>query len=330
MKSVLITFLCLSIAPLPDAPAFRPREGAVVKRTHTMKGTRELQSLALKVGDDVRPVEGANLHIEQASRIVVKDEYEKCAPGRVTSLARSYLELERSRSERSTDPKGLEKKQDTEETCDLEGKTVRFTWNADEGAYGAKFAGDEAGELEELAGLECDMDYREFLPGEGVEVGAKWERDLADLKVYLKRPGGDLRFHGEKPTRALDERMRAAVWDAMKGKVELQLGPAFEEDGEARQKILFRGTDAVDTGVDAEGDEPGPSRLAMRDEQTFEGELVWDLAAGRARSIEWTTKGTLVLEISLPMQAKDGSDLTLVQSFTFDTEYAYEGSFALE
>lgn len=328
---VLLSLALVALLGQGEAPRFVPKEGVTVRRTLEMKGTRELTSLVLQIGDETQPADGAKRHVELSWRQVTKDEIGTCSADRVDVLTRTYEKLERHRLERAPGRDGQEQVVEIDETCDLEGRSVRFTWNADEDLYTRKFAGPEEGQAELLADLEADMDYREFLPEKGAEAGAKWERDFADVKVYFLRPGGDLPFHGETPTRALDRRMREAVWDATGGRVEFQLGTPREEEGRHLVAITFRGKNTAEAGLDADGDEPGPTRLELSADETFEGQLTWDLDAHRARSIEWNAKGRLVLEVSLPIQRKDSDEKgTLVQAYSFDTDYDYTGTFTRE
>lgn len=321
-----LALVTLALSPAPE-PRFTPVEGATIERTLEMKGTRELKSLVMKFGEQSEEIPDANMHVDLGWKFVVVDEFKKCQADHIDSLERTFETLEKKRSELSTDAKGAEKKRVLEEECDLEGKSVAFTWNAERKEYDVKFASEDGGDKELLAGLDLDMDYSGFLPETGAEVGAKWDVDFADLKGAMMRPGGDLPFHLEQAPRPMDLRMRDAVWDANKGTVSLELGAVVDEDGVQLQKILFKGTNTVSASVDAEDDEPGPSKLAVEDELTFEGTLVWDVKAGRARSIEWSSKGEMVLTVYLPAKGPDGEQGTIEQVFTFDTEYDYTGAF---
>ncbi|MBL8858244.1 MAG: hypothetical protein JNL28_07070 [Planctomycetes bacterium] len=321
-----LALVTLALSPASE-PRFTPIDGASIERTLEMKGTRELKSLVMKFGDQSEEVPDAKIHVDLGWKYVVVDEFKKCKADHIDALTRTFESLEKKRSELSTDAKGAEKKRAVEEECDLEGKSVDFKWNAERKEYDVKFAGEEAGDKELLTGLELDMDYRGFLPEAGAEVGAKWNVDFADLKGALMRPGGDLPFHLEQPPRPMDLRMRDAVWDANQGTVALELGAVTEADGAQLQKILFKGTNTVSASVDAEADEPGPTKLALEDELTIEGTLVWDVKAGRAHSLEWSSKGGMVLTVYLPAKGPDGEKATIEQVFTFDTEYDYTGTF---
>lgn len=323
-----IVLVALALRPVADAPRFVPKEGVVVKRTLEMKGGRDLTRLTMRAGDESQDIEGASLHIDSTWKHVVKDELQKCSKAAIQKVARTYELLEKTRTETSKDKSGEDKTTENPETCDLTGKTVVFTWDADKKEFGKKLEGD--GEEKLVEDLEADMDYRALLPEPDAEAGAKWEVDLADAKMALFRPGGDLPFQGEKEVRSMDKRLRGAAWDSTKGKVLLELGAATEEDGHKRVAIKFQGDLSTDAETEREGDEKGPAKLHVVDAQKFEGELVWDLDAGRAHSIEWSSKGEMTLTVSLPAKTKAGDDLTVEQIFTFDEEYTYTGTFKVQ
>ncbi|MDZ4772874.1 MAG: hypothetical protein SGI72_07030 [Planctomycetota bacterium] len=322
-----LAFVALT-ANVVDVPTFAPQEGLVLDRTLTMSGTRDLRAESMEVGDERQTNPDPFTHIEIAWKHVVVDEFVKCTEERVSKLKRTYETLEKSRTETRKDQAGAEKSNKVVETCALEGKSVLFVWDAEKNEYAKSFAGE--GDEELPADIEADMDYREFLPEKDAEIGAKWERDFADVKLYLLRPGGDLPFKSEVPPRPLDLRMRAAVWDATSGKVAFTWMPDTELDGKKLAKIHFKGTNKVEAVEDAKADEKGPSRLAVSDDQTFEGDLLWDTVANRAHSLEWSAKGTMVLKVSLPAKSPGGEDATVVQAFTFDTAYDYTASFEVQ
>ncbi len=311
-----------------DGLTFTPKEGQTVKRTVTMSGTRDLRAESMEVGDERQTNPDPFMHIDIAWKHVVVDEFEKCKGSRVLQLKRTYEALEKGRKETRKDKAGEEKKNEIAETCALEGQSVTFTWDAESKSYTKSL--EDGGDEELVSDLEADMDYREFLPEGEAVLGAKWERDFADLKLYFLRPGGDLPFKTETAPRALDLRMRKAVWDATEGKVEFAWLPETEKDGKKLAKIHFKGTNVVAAGEDAKADEKGPSRLEVKDEQTFEGDLLWDTAAARAHSIEWSAKGTMLLKVFLPAKSPTGEEATLVQAYTFDTAYDYTGSFEVQ
>lgn len=321
-----IVLVALALRPVADAPQFSPKEGTVVTRTFELKGTRELAKLTMRAGEKSQDIDGASMHIDMSWKYVTKDELEKCSKDSIQKLSRTYETLEKSRSETKKDQAGEDHKTDTSETCDLAGKTVLFAWDADKKEYTKKFDGE--GDAELLENLELDMDYTALLPAADAEAGAKWEVDFADAKLALLRPGGDMPFHSGKEPLPVEKKMRSADWDAKKGKVSLELGKTTEEDGHKLATIKFHGDITSDADAERDGEDKGPAKLRVEDNEKFEGELVWDLSAGRASSIEWNSKGAMTLTVSIAAQSKDGEDLMVEQVFTFDTDYTYTGKFA--
>jgi hypothetical protein len=326
--AILPLTLVAFLAATADAPTFVPKNRTVVKRTLEMKGTRDLSSEAIEVAGEHQTNPNPFRKVELSWKYAVTDNYDRCVNDKIERLKRTYDSLAKSRTEKAKDQKGAEVSKEVRETCDLEGKTVTFAWDDKKEIYTPSFEDD--GDKALLADLDLDMDYREFLPDPKAETGAKWEKDFADVKLNLLRPGGDLPFHSEVPARPMDMRMRAAVWDATKGKIEFELKPATGEGANRVAHIHFHGVNGADASTDAEANEEGPSKLELHDEQTFEGELVWDMDACRARSIEWSSKGTMVLKVSSPVKSKSGEEATLVRAFTFDTDYDYTGSFEVQ
>ena len=321
-----IVVVTLALNGVADAPAFMVKEGARIQRTIEMTGKRELSKVHIQAGEKSQDFPGGTLSLALSSKLVVTDEYDALTDGKIKKLTRSFDTLEKSRTESSQNAKDEKQTRDLPEKCDLDGKTVVFSWNADKKEYDVK-PKDEGVDAKLCADLDVDMDYRAFLPEADAAVGAKWEGDLADLKLALLRPGGDLPFHGEKEATTMDLRMRANVWDNTKGKVAFELKATREEDGKKIAPIAFSGTLAVDAETEREGDEKGPSKLHVHDTEKFEGELAWDLEAGRPVALKWSSSGEMALTISAPAKTKEGEDIVVDQTLTFDVEYEYTGAF---
>jgi hypothetical protein len=321
-----IVVVTLALNGVADAPAFKVKEGAHIQRTIEMIGKRELSKVHIQAGDKSQDFPGGSLSLALSSKMVVSDDYDSVASGKIKKLTRSYDTLEKSRTETSQNSKGEKQTRELPEKCDLDGKSVVFTWNAEKKAYDVK-PKDEGVDAKLCADLEVDMDYRSFLPEADAAVGAKWTGDFDELKAALLRPGGDLPFHGEKEASTMDLRMRATVWDKTKGKVEFELKATREEDGKKIAPIAFSGTLEVDAATDREGDEKGPSKLHVQDSEKFEGELDWDLDAGRPVALKWNSSGEMSLTITQPAKTKEGEELEVDQTLTFDVEYGYTGAF---
>lgn len=316
--------LFAAAALIVDAPRFAPKEGSSVKRTLTMKGTRDLKSVTMKAGGEEQTSSDAHLHFDISSKYVVVDEFTSVADFEVKKLTRTFESLTKNRTETSQEPKsGEEKHREIPETCELEGKSVVFTWNAAKEEYDVAFK-DGTRDEKLLGKLEMDMDYRGFLPKAGAEVGAKWTVDLAEIKGAMFHPSGELPFHGEKEMPALDRRMRDALWESTKGEMKLELQAARDEDGIKVAVITFKGSFDSDAGTEREEGEKGPAKMHAVDAQTFEGELLWNAAAGRPHALSWRSEGSLRLVVLIgKAKNKEGEEVEIEQTLLFDEEYAY-------
>ena len=95
---------------------------------------------------------------------------DRCAAvedGRVTKLVRTFEKLSEERDERIVEGEASEE-QTAEAHSELQGETVEFTWDADEGEYSAEFEGGE-GDSKLLEGLVAELDLCAFLPQGAVE-----------------------------------------------------------------------------------------------------------------------------------------------------------------
>ena len=127
--------------------------------------------------------------LEQETKIEVTDTYKASAGGRPTELLRTFDALSGdTRMEFSPNP-GVEMPEVTS-SSELEGKTVRFTWNEEEEAYDIAYSEGEGDEAL-LEDLEEDMDLRVFLPSSEVAEDATWEVELVRLETVMA-PGGNL------------------------------------------------------------------------------------------------------------------------------------------
>lgn len=324
---VLPVFL-LPMGRLGDEPHYKPKEGATVRRTFTSKSADDLKRVTLKLGEESHSTEDVDAHQKVAVEMVVRDEFVSVAGTRVKKLERTYEKLSKARTMSSKSEKG-ENAKTTDETCDLADATVVFAWDPSKKEYARSFKSGEH-DKELLKPLVWDMDYTAFLPDHAVEEGATWELDLADVRGALFQPGGDLDFHGEKPTPAVEKNLRAKVWDSISGKLTAKHAGKHEEDGHALLVIAFEGK--VEAGGEIEGDAEarGPEHLAAKMQSSLEGRIVWDLTAGRARSFACTEDGSYALIERGKVKTKSGEDAELERTLEFDSRTEYDMKIADE
>ena len=179
----------LAMRPVADELTFSPEEGSSLSKTFEL-------SLSLALDDAMLLVDGndmAEMVLSQEPGVdatftwSIDDTYEEMGDGRPTKLLRTFTEAGMEYD--TGDDSGSESMED------LEGKSIRFTWDDEEEGYIAEFADEEeAGDEDVLNGLGEDMDLRALLPGDGVSVGDTWEVDLV----------GDVLMPGMDLTSAMD------------------------------------------------------------------------------------------------------------------------------
>jgi hypothetical protein len=196
----------------------------------------------------------------------------------------------------------------------LTGKSVRFTWNEEDGRYDLAWVGEE-GEDEDLEGWAEDMDLRALLPGKETAVGGEWTVEGFALWRALV-PGLDLDVFFDAMI-AEDEEVPEVV------RVELK---RLFEGSEAR--CTFVGSRSEDSADVAEititarieqtatfdpsvfGEELRSEDVEMEDveislELELEGSLLWDLAAGHFASFGYEVEALLEGQMAGRIPAMD-------------------------
>jgi hypothetical protein len=195
MRPLLPAFgiaILFSSARSGDEITFHPAEGSTVRRTVSVNGDFQLDDFNIVVdGQDMgQMLGGFGMAIEQYTHVVVEDVFHAMGDGRPNRLERTFETIESTMGMTMSGP--VSQSQDTESSSELEGETVLFTWNEDEGDYDVAFDGGE-GDPDLLDDLHEDMDVRALLPDGETAVDESWEVELTDLGG-LMQPGGNLHY----------------------------------------------------------------------------------------------------------------------------------------
>src|SRR6185295_8104953 len=142
LKLSLGTALALaSFASGPDKVRYAPEKGLKVTRTCVTSGEFELESASVTVDGEERPAaEKPSGSVSSEEKIVVSDELVAVVSGRPEKLARTFDELHKQQTSSERRPDGEVVEQTQKLTCDLKGKRVVFTWNADDKRFDVQAA----------------------------------------------------------------------------------------------------------------------------------------------------------------------------------------------
>ncbi len=307
--------------------AFAPEDGTALTVVYVMTSESELVAVAIEIEGEEQEVpaieEGPRVSL--TNRIVVADDYEELEGDRPTLLRRRFDELSRTRTVSPPDGEEVEVRQ----ASDLEGHTVVFAWDEDEGEYEVT---DEDDELDEslLAGLREDMSLRTFLPEDEVEEGDSWEVDL-DAYANVMWPGGELGFRDEDADErdADREELSAGMRAALEGEVTATF-EGFEEVDGVRVAVIAIAVEATsEAAVDAELPDGREERRGYEIERSPEGRLLWNVEANRAHSLEMSGDASETVSTEGVLATQD-AEFSFVRRHFFEGTITYEASFTDE
>lgn len=329
VATALLAPVLLAFLPTADKVAFTAEEGLSVTRVFETKTAMTLDDMEMTMNGQPFPMEiEMDMNMNMSSTIAVTDEYGASAEGRPSRLTRSFDELtqltEISVENDMMPDGGMDNSIDAE--SQLEGKTVVFTWNADEEAFEKAYDGE--GEEDLLEGLEEDMDLRRLLPSEDVSEGDTWEIDVKVLRSVMS-PGGNLALlpdddamGGMEGMPGMDNmsNLNSMFEDLIEGEASGEYKGTREVDGVRCGVIQVKvdvsaSADMSDQVADAmEGlpDEMGEMSIDNMDMEVQvegEGTLLWDLAAGVPHSFELNGEMSMTLDMgfSISMGEQDMS-----------------------
>jgi hypothetical protein len=315
-----------------DGPRFAPAEGSSVRKRYTERTSLSLDSAEMRLGNQVIRPPALEFDVKVARELAVVDTYAALGKERPARLSRVFERIAGALEVSSQEEgRGREVAQAAYRSP-LTGLEVVFTWDEEQETYGVAFGQKvEDGDAELLEGLLEDADLRALLPEGDAKEGDEWALDPAALGALLS-PCGDLRWV-PVPGNAPDP--GALVIGHFYGVGEIGAGLA----GEAKARLLSLASGEavirVDLEVTAErnaygrmvelagelaGDgEDSVSFDEFRVTTTVDGTatLIWDLARGRARSLE------LKADVDAVLKAKTrGLNMQMVFELSGETTLA--------
>ena len=287
---------------------FDPAADSVALKT--FHSTMELEGGELEATMNGEPVPSEflptlELLIQSESSVTLRDRYVESSGGRPGVLERTFVETDQQlEQEQTMVMEGSDMSEDSSSTgtSDLEGETVRFRWDPEEGDYRAE--ADDLRDPDLLEGLEEDADLRAWLPEGPVGTGDCWTVP-ADAFACLWSPGGDLAWdHSDE--RVNGHEPEELIYD---GEIELSLSGVHGSDGERVAHVAVEGEITI-TSVSASDLEEipvvdGPGTATQIHAMTLEGELLWSLGANRVAGAEIEAE----VEAEVTLATEDGAPM---------------------
>ncbi|MEW6073663.1 MAG: hypothetical protein AB1726_13855 [Planctomycetota bacterium] len=324
--ALLLPVLAVLAAPA-DAPRFAPAPAATLTKAFTLTTDLTLDSLQILAdGQDVGEMIGAiDLSFGGEQSVTVTDVYGDVAEGRPRELTRTFDAIEGVFSFAAS-AAGEGDSQEVSSQSALEGRTVVFRWDAEEGAYDVTFAEGEEGDQSLLEGLEEDMDLRALLPEGDVAANDAWKVDIAALGALVV-PGGDLSLVPEESgdvdsaalEKVLDEHLEGLLEELFAGEGECTYKGTREEEGVKVAEIALRlevssSVDltkillaVVEMAAEEAGEEMPDFDISAADlslDYEGEGVLLWDVERGLLSSFEITGLAEIAVDLAVTVEAE--------------------------
>jgi hypothetical protein len=322
---------------LPAAKVrFAPAEGTSTVKTFVHESEFALDNMSVKINGQEGPaMPEMDMTMTSNQRIVVTDEYVANRDGAPKKLRRRFDELGNDMSmvmKMEMMGQSNDQSNTVKATSELTGKTVVFTWDEEAKDYRKAFDPEE-GDSDLLEDLTEDMDLRVLLPKGEVAEGEEWEIDVKELGSVLA-PGGNLALVPEEAGEAmgmggnmsgmgsLSDWLGELLEGNAKGTFAGTRKVADKEVAVIKVTAKVHGskdmTDMVSEAMEKAELPPGANdmkidHMDIEFKMDSEGELLWDLAAGRMHSFEMSGPMTANIDMAMKMSVQ-GQNLSIEQA----------------
>ena len=345
LLSALFVPALFAFGPRSDQVTFQPEEGLSVTRAFTSETQISLDDFSMSMNGQPFPMEmEMEMDMTMNLGIEVTDEFVAMSDGKPVKLRRGYDTIGSNGTfamEMAMMPGGGDEKT-IAASSELEGKTVLFTWNEDDGAYDVAYDESE-GDEELLEDLEEDMDLRVLLPEGEVAEGDTWEIDVKGLASMLM-PGGDVKLVPDDMEEEMDMMPgmdKFGDWSDMLGDL-LEGNASGEYKGTTEVDGVKVGVIAISISISSSNDMTEKIEEVMDEmpdgvedmsinhvdielEMEGEGTLHWDLEGGLAHSFEISGTMNTIMDMGMSVSAGDQNmdiEQTMEMSGDFNSSLA--------
>lgn len=312
-----LAVFALSQRAAEDTLAFQPRKDSALRKTFTERTSWRVSELVQIFNGEPVSAPSPEISGSNTREFTVLDRYAELSASRPKLLRRTYEALSGA-MKLEFEVQGMAESVAAASSSPLAGLQVEFECGDGDSACRARFAAEGAGDTALLVGLAEDLDLRAFLPAEDVGVEDWWNVDAAHLARVLA-PGGRLSLDPDKgsipPSELLDPLEVATTMlctlaeniGELGGDVTAKWSETKQIDGRSVAVIeIDWSSSSKDAHADraramlgAAGSTSERTAPAVDFEVASEGkgQLLWDLAAGRAHSFELELDSTIAAEL---------------------------------
>ena len=317
--------------------AYGPEDGTSVTINYSRANEVSLEEMEMTMGgQDLSAMMGdMEMNMSTTVEVTVTDEYVSMGKGRPAKLKRTFDSLLTS-TDVSTEMAAMPEPMEVamKGSSELEGETVVFTWNDEEGEYEVAYPGE--GDEELLEDLEEELDFRALLPDADVSKDETWEVDPNALRPAFA-PSGSLKMTpaadegGDSPFSGMggSQPSMDQVLDGLEGEVVATFGGTRDEEGVQVAVIKLEievesANDLSDYAEDMMSEMEIPGMEIEMDLEAFdveygfegEGTLLWNLETNLPLSLEITGESNMITDQTIHMSLPGQGDQTMEQSMT--------------
>ncbi len=319
--SLLLSTAC-TLTPLVATPCidtvyelhFQPSEGLELETRMSCETSMNSERFEVEMGGQPVPAQflpPLEMSLENSTSLVVQDHFKSVQDGQATLFVRHYESFVGKGAFNMSMGPGTSESEDWDSEAEADGAEVEFSWNAEEERFDRRMLDVKKQPLE-IEQYDAQLSLAAFLPDEPVGIGSEWSLEVGALEALLE-PGGAAELNTpHDPEQEAFERLSSS------GELRAVLKSVREQEGVRVAVISLSATynsrEQRPTNLDRVPVASGSALESTSRDLELEGELLWNLDAGRAVSLE--LKGQLEHESrTVKEEGQEGPSYSSLLSF---------------